>query len=571
MVKTTLRYVQVICALALLGSISLRAKDLSAYVVGDRIEDDIKAPVPLDLFDPKASAAKRSEEALKTPVIFRNYSSVTNEVVSEFLTDFNKAHKDFASALNQKFSTSVLDDQTISSPEFEQCVSTFNKVKSKNFPITPTLAKLWAKGDSGTTVQVTILGRLGEALRRPIAPDEPTSGTEIGETVRIVFMKDQTETLTLSEAESRGKVGGSTFYRKLAGARSIMKKAFPDDEQITAKALSGLIKPTCFVDEQLTKQSRDAAVASLGVQVHYAADAVIIAKGEIVDDKVKSLLDQLKNNAVVVKSIQAVADARKRAMEEQQRTAVATATAQRVIDEKKATDQKLSTVEKEAHANNIVLLSALGGVVLVSLLMVGTVFWVLKQRQVAPMPAMAQVQAAAAPAAAPAPAFVPAAVPAPAPAPVAARVAANVTGTAPAAEPKAPAFKINIAPPPVAAAPVRQPMVQEIPAPVPAPMVAPAPAPVPVAVPAPVPAAPTSLQEVADNEIAQLVKRLDKLYAPAHDRLRTYQLRIEDFERELAQRDVANPELLKLKIEALNRQMEIERKKNRINSDWGSV
>src|SRR5438105_1214524 len=134
MVKTITRYFQFVCALTLLGSVSLRAKDIvandimnGAYVIGDKIGEDIKAPMALDFTDPKATAAKRSEDALKTPVIFRNYSSITNEVIGQFNTDFNKSHKDFLAALTQKYSTSVLDDQTIDSPDFEQLVSNFNK------------------------------------------------------------------------------------------------------------------------------------------------------------------------------------------------------------------------------------------------------------------------------------------------------------------------------------------------------------------------------------------------------------------------------------------------------------
>src|SRR6185369_14562389 len=248
MVKTIIRYLQLVCALALLGSVSLRAKDISAYVIGDKIEEDIKAPFALDLIDPKLTAVKRSEDSLRTPVIFRNYSSITNESIAQFQTDFTKTRRDFLAAVNAKYGTSTLDDQTIAAADFDQVVAAFNRSpKAKNLPITSTLAKLWAKGDSGSSVQMSILGRLAEALRRPIVPDELP--IEVGDSVKIVFMKDPQETLNLAEADARGKLGGPTSYRKLASAKNMLKKAFPDDEQLMVKALSNLVKPTCFVDE----------------------------------------------------------------------------------------------------------------------------------------------------------------------------------------------------------------------------------------------------------------------------------------------------------------------------------
>lgn len=72
-------------------------------------------------------------------------------------------------------------------------------------------------------------------------------------------------------------------------------------------------------------------------------------------------------------------------------------------------------------------------------------------------------------------------------------------------------------------------------------------------------------QQSAALEIAELVRRLDELKAPMRDRLRSYEERIEQLERDLAERNEENRELLKMKIEMTRRQLETERARSRLD------
>ena len=72
------------------------------------------------------------------------------------------------------------------------------------------------------------------------------------------------------------------------------------------------------------------------------------------------------------------------------------------------------------------------------------------------------------------------------------------------------------------------------------------------------------VQENAAMELIAMIHRLDSLQAPLQDRLRAYESRIQELEKELAARTEENHELLKLKIEMLRRQLETERARNRI-------
>jgi hypothetical protein len=71
-------------------------------------------------------------------------------------------------------------------------------------------------------------------------------------------------------------------------------------------------------------------------------------------------------------------------------------------------------------------------------------------------------------------------------------------------------------------------------------------------------------QQIAAMEIAQLTHHLDELRAPIQERLRSYETRIQELEKELAARNEENRELLKLKIEMLRNQVAIESTRNRL-------
>jgi hypothetical protein len=72
-------------------------------------------------------------------------------------------------------------------------------------------------------------------------------------------------------------------------------------------------------------------------------------------------------------------------------------------------------------------------------------------------------------------------------------------------------------------------------------------------------------QQAASDEVAALVRRLDAMQVPMQERERAYEERIQMLEKELALRTEENRELLKLKIEGVRRQLEMERGAQRLN------
>ena len=71
-------------------------------------------------------------------------------------------------------------------------------------------------------------------------------------------------------------------------------------------------------------------------------------------------------------------------------------------------------------------------------------------------------------------------------------------------------------------------------------------------------------QEEAASEITAMIRRFDSVQAPLQERLHSYEARIQELEKELSALNEENRELLKLKIEMIRRQLEVERVHNRL-------
>jgi hypothetical protein len=72
-------------------------------------------------------------------------------------------------------------------------------------------------------------------------------------------------------------------------------------------------------------------------------------------------------------------------------------------------------------------------------------------------------------------------------------------------------------------------------------------------------------QQIASAELTELAHRLEAVQTPLLERLRAYEQRISELEKELGEQSKENRELLKLKIDLLRDQIETERSASRVN------
>jgi hypothetical protein len=74
MVKAGSRFFPILAA-ALLPLLTLPAKDLADYQVGDKAEQDIVASSKLSVVDPEGTEALKAKEALRVPAVVRFYTN----------------------------------------------------------------------------------------------------------------------------------------------------------------------------------------------------------------------------------------------------------------------------------------------------------------------------------------------------------------------------------------------------------------------------------------------------------------------------------------------------------------
>ena len=498
-----------VCVLALFSIFSVHAKDLSTYRVGDIAKTDITTPVPLDVIDPDATTARKTEEALKTPAIFRDYPDITNEVEKDFRTAFARARADFLTDYNNAAKQLVLEGQTNASPDVARLVAAFNR-KNETLPLTDNLAESWARGDGGQADEDTIVGRLRQAMRRPIRPDDLPDGFVLGDTLRLVPAGSPQEALTLVDAERHGKIVTETSVATLARARTLLRQEFSKNEQTLARALEAFLKPDCFPDENLTQESRARQVAQLAVTAHYDAGELIVRQGQVIDAKAKAALDQLNEIMLPGQLNEQIAAERDRARQEQEQAQQEHAQAVQAGNLAQSEREQALKMHQQAvlaqiqalqiRERNEWLLVALAGVSAAAL----AAFWVLvrsRRRAVSLLPARVERM--------------------------------------PAQNPVV--LQPDLAP--QLAQALKEAVVQEL---------------------AMQRGELLKAQQSAALEIGELVHRLDQLQAPMQERLRTYEVRIEQLEKELAARSEENRELLKLKIEMIRRQLESERASSRM-------
>lgn len=76
-----------------------------------------------------------------------------------------------------------------------------------------------------------------------------------------------------------------------------------------------------------------------------------------------------------------------------------------------------------------------------------------------------------------------------------------------------------------------------------------------------------SVQQRAEAEMSELERRLEELHTPLQDRIRAYERRIEELERDLAAKGEENRELIGARISVTRQQLNVERERSRFGAN----
>jgi exonuclease VII small subunit len=134
----------------------------------------------------------------------------------------------------------------------------------------------------------------------------------------------------LADVDKRGRNLARTNLVTLEKLRQDALKGIAPSDQATAKCVTGFIQPNLIYDLELTRQARARRVESINAADRYAAGQRLVAKGDVVNTRIKLALDELRSRTAAERvqataamertSIEGQAAAARRAAETARRT-----------------------------------------------------------------------------------------------------------------------------------------------------------------------------------------------------------------------------------------------------------
>jgi hypothetical protein len=262
------------------------------YKVGDIAKEQIITPIQLAVVDQSQTAALKSREASRAPLVCRYYTNALDEAEANFRSAFAAARTNCIDRLETAFKNRTL--QTLASPRFQQFLDSLGN-RPGSFPVSSNLAQLWARGESDQGIQDSMLGALRRAMARPIRPESPQSGpARFGNSIRLVPVARWDESPTLQTVERIGVDAPRGNVVSFARARQTLFEGLPPESRPAAQFLVSLLKANCLPDADLTRQARAKRTDAVLAMNRYEPGQVIVRQGQLIDDRIKAALDQLR-------------------------------------------------------------------------------------------------------------------------------------------------------------------------------------------------------------------------------------------------------------------------------------
>jgi hypothetical protein len=313
------------------------------FQVGDKPASNIVTPVHLVVVDQERTETLREREAGRVPAIFRHYTNAAPEAELKMLTAYNSAKEGFLKSIERSFKNRKLDAETVEQERFGRAVAAYQKA-NRSFPLTTNLATLWALGEQDQVILEDLTATLREAMRGYVRPDTLLSLAKSGPSQIRLVPRGSTNAIDLDRALARS----TNFYRSnfvaVGRVRKDVQARFGSEEQWAGKFVSSFVRENCVCDEPLTLLSRTRRTDPIISAETYEAGAVVARAGELIDNKIKLALDELRRRTE--------SDVIKAQVAEEKRKA------ETIAAELEATQVKVTQAENEKHNLRLVLAGA---------------------------------------------------------------------------------------------------------------------------------------------------------------------------------------------------------------------
>jgi membrane-associated HD superfamily phosphohydrolase len=279
-------------ALILLSLSPVSAKDLGAYQVGDKAEEDIVAPFRLVVINTQGTQALRGQEARRIPALFRFNPDAVNEVETSFRSALENARTQFLNAVENTFQRRTLQARALASPRFDRICARF-KARHPLAGLSNNLCEIWARGESDESLRAAVAARLRAAMGRYIRRLDLPADIELGRQVRLLTTTNASEAISVELAETRGRLVQRADVYLLVRVKDEFASTFPPSDKAVATRLASFLKDNCVLDADLTRLVRAKHIGVVWNGDSYEPGQILVKRGQVIDARAKAALSQL--------------------------------------------------------------------------------------------------------------------------------------------------------------------------------------------------------------------------------------------------------------------------------------
>ncbi len=269
------------------------------YSVGETSKTDIASPLRLIVIDHARTEKLRQQEGQAAPAIFRFDPTAIDQAEASLRQAFAATREKFRHTVQENYAKGPLNDLAITYPRFQRLLDSFQR-QSNQLPVSAGLARVWALGGSDEPVQTRLIAQLREMMEHPIANDALPEEFRLAQ-AKLISLRPGESAANLALLEQEGSIIFPTNIYLLARAREEFQDRFPPGERDMGRFVAGFVKATCVFDPELTRQSRAKRIEGIWAADEYQPGQLIVKSGDAIDARVKAVLDQLRERAMGAK------------------------------------------------------------------------------------------------------------------------------------------------------------------------------------------------------------------------------------------------------------------------------
>ena len=278
------------------ASLPLRAEmpQWPDYRLGQAAERDIYSAARFQLIDPDATEHRRQQEARRVPLLFHQDLDADLQCQAMLRAALRQTRLEFQDALEAVYARRTLTAEETRKQVFRKLLARF-RGEHKNFPMPIDLASAWARGLPDDPWLSTWTEHLKHGMTRRIRPNALPKGWPWPPTGVRLFPLSHGEAVpplkTALEVSTRLR---KTNLVSLSSARRDFRASFSESDKGLGRVLSQFLTNNCSFSADLTRRARSEKRAAILVIDQYKIGQRIVRKGQIIDEKVWRALRELK-------------------------------------------------------------------------------------------------------------------------------------------------------------------------------------------------------------------------------------------------------------------------------------